>query len=130
MKLTALVLAFFAFSAFDCRKPTANTEPKYIERMPVQSVTMPERISLGQELRYSVVVETPTPCWTFRTIKTSKEGREYRVEVYAQYHGEPCIQVISSFEASGSIRPTERGTYAIVFWRGEGEGMRKTFVVE
>jgi hypothetical protein len=130
MKLTALVLALFAFSAFDCRKPTESTESKYIERMPVQSVTMPERISLGQELQYSVVVETPTPCWTFRTITTSKEGWEYRVEVFAQYYGEPCIQVISSFEAGGSIRPTERGTYAIVFWRGEGEGMRKTFVVE
>jgi hypothetical protein len=130
MNTTVAFFAVVLLFGFDCGMSTEPTQPRYIERMPVESVTMPDTIRLGETIDFKAVVGVPFPCWTFRSITSTEGEMSFSIEVYAQYNGEPCIQVVSSFEAEGSLKPSKRGTYSIAFWQRDGQVLSKTCVVE
>ena len=122
------IIALFLVALNSCEE--RKNEPLHTSRVHVQSVDIPSHVAFGQPITFEVTCTTPTPCWEFDTFEIKRDGHEHEVQVVARSDDRPCIQILGSFKATGSVTPTERGTYTFKFWRAQAPSLDVDVIVQ
>ena len=129
MKTTIVLFALVTFLLLNCEVQKEEMGTR-VEVMPIDSIDLPDTVSAGQKITFDAVVSTPNPCWRFHHFDISQNDKEVTIRAHAEYDGEPCQQVVSTFEAMGSLAFAEPGIYTIKLERPERGMLEQTVVVE
>lgn len=112
-RIAFISLALLAFFVERCEEKQASSHQ--VAAMRVTAVSIPDTIQLGQPIAFEVTCSAPTPCWVFKKFEIAQDGRNYDIEVLAEYDGRPCIQTLGTFKAKSSVMPKERGAFTLRF---------------
>lgn len=126
MRVILVLSLLTVLAPFDCGGEGSSA----IRPMPVETISIPNTVPLGQTVSFKLICQTPTPCWKFHHFDITEKTQEYRVVVHAYHEGRVCAQVLSSFTVTGSATPQQRGTFVFKFWRSNAETLDRTVVIQ
>ncbi len=98
---------------------------KAVSAASIQSVAVSGRV-------VSVVARcvVPEPCWAFANTEYSRTNDTFAVTVFAgRTTSGPCVEVLSSVDATFKITVDAAGSYTFQFWRYDGTTLDTTVVV-
>lgn len=80
---------------------------------------------------FTVECSVPNPCWCYVRTDQTISGNTLLLKVFAgPLNNEPCIQVVSTVDASGSVALPAKGTYTVRFWKSDEATIDTTIAVQ
>ena len=101
-------------------------DPEPVSAMAIQSA----KVS-GRAISIVVRCVVPEPCWAFTRTEHSRSNNNFAVTVFARrVTNDPCLQVLSSIDASFDVIAEAPGSYSFQFWRSDGTTVDTTLIVQ
>lgn len=124
MKILSFLLSILFFQSCDLlESEKIRTKPQSVKRI--------EKIEVKDyEVKATVVVETPTPCWEYFKTEKNYNGSEYIGKIICLELEGVCIQVIDSFYHVERIQFNSKGEKTLKFWQDDSTYLDTTIVIQ
>jgi len=118
MKACRYISFVVFFGIAGCMTDSGESLP---DPIPVSAYLIESAQISARTVTLEVVCSVPEPCWAFARTEQARSGNSYFVTVYARRTtNDPCLQVLSSINASFSTTVEAPGSYTFAFWRYDG----------
>ncbi|WP_417557050.1 hypothetical protein [Mesoflavibacter zeaxanthinifaciens] len=121
MKKLTLLLISFSFMITSCSvEDDTPTENYHIEILPVESATVPESFTYGEDHEITVSYIRPSTCYEFNDIYFLKNNNVRNVAVMTTVWDNVvnCVDLQSIEEKTFTVKATQLENYIFKFWQG------------
>ena len=86
--------------------------------------------SQGTSITFTVLCQTPEPCWAYSHHENTNTSSVYLITIYAQRTtNDPCLQVLSSIEVPISVTVPNSGEFIFKFWQNDEATLDTTITI-
>jgi len=129
MRLKLMVLQIAATLVMGCS--LFEDEVEWLRMAaPVDSVAIPDTVSLGERITFRMVFQLNDSCWKFSHLEVVHTDFDIWVRGHAKRDpGLLCFPVLLSFDTTASFLPVSTGDYQFHFWQSDSSSLDTIVVV-
>lgn len=121
----------FFFAVFISFLSSCDTNENDFSRIQPLGATEIRKIEInGNQVNVTTVYGTPTPCWYFYKAENTNNDVVFTSKVFGKDDGDPCIQVIGSFNHDEKIVFSSSGKKTLRFWQNDSTYLDTTITIQ